>query len=192
MRRLPAILSCALLLDACATTRPAPPPAAAWEHRVAELQSSGAWRLDGRAAVAVGAQGWQATLSWRQHGDSAQVHLAGPFGAGALEIERTPAGISLNGAPPSDDVLAQLQERLGFELPLDHLRFWLQGAPDPGAPFDLKRNDQDRALQLTQDGWSVDYDRYMPVNGDLLPARLVLSREGARVRVVVDRWEWHP
>jgi hypothetical protein len=29
----------------------------------------------------------------------------------------------------------------------------------------------------------------MPVNGDLLPAHLVLSRAGVRVRIVVDRWE---
>jgi outer membrane lipoprotein LolB len=95
----------------------------------------------------------------------------------------------LNGAPPSDAVLAQLQERLGFELPIDHLRYWLLGVPDPGAAFELKRNDQDRALLLTQDDWTVDYDRYMPVQGDLLPAHLVLHRANVRVRIVVDRWE---
>jgi outer membrane lipoprotein LolB len=117
------------------------------------------------------------------------VHLSGPFGVGALVLKRTPEGLSLNGAPPSDAVLAQLQERLGFELPLDHLRFWLMGVPDPGAAFGLKRNDQDRASQLTQSDWSIEYDRYMPVDGDLLPARLVLTREVVRVRIVVDRWQ---
>jgi outer membrane lipoprotein LolB len=115
--------------------------------------------------------------------------LSGPFGVGSLVLKRTPEGLSLNGAPPSDAVLAQLQERLGFELPIDHLRFWLLGVPDPSAAFELKRNDQARAAQLTQDDWMIDYDRYMPVNGDVLPARLVLSRAGVRVRIVVDRWE---
>ena len=85
-------------------------------------------------------------------------------------------------------MLAQLQERIGFELPIDHLRFWLLGVPDPSAAFELTRNDQDRALQLTQDDWTVDYDRYMTVDGDLLPAHLVLTRAGVRVRVAVDRW----
>jgi outer membrane biogenesis lipoprotein LolB len=61
--------------------------------------------------------------------------------------------------------------------------------PDPSAAFDLKRNDQDRASQLTQSDWSIDYDRYMPVDGDLLPAHLVLSREGVRVRIAVDHWK---
>jgi outer membrane lipoprotein LolB len=190
MRGLALIVLCSALLAACMTNRRAPaPPAAGWDQRVVDLQASSSWQLDGRAAVAVGAQGWQATLNWQQRGESAEVHLSGPFGVGALVLKRTPEGFSLNGAPPSDAVLAQLQEKLGFELPLDHLRFWLLGVPDPGAAFDLKRNEQDRASQLTQADWSIDYDRYTPVEGDLLPAHLVLTREGVRVRIAVDRWQ---
>jgi outer membrane lipoprotein LolB len=154
-----------------------------------DLQALGSWQLDGRAAVAVGTQGWQATLNWRQRGADAEVHLSGPFGVGAMVLTRSPDGISVNGAPPSDAVLAQLQGRLGFVPPIDHLRFWLLGVPDPSGAFELKRNAQDRALQLTQDDWSIDYDRYMAVDGDVLPAHLVLSREGVRVRIAVDHWK---
>jgi outer membrane lipoprotein LolB len=192
MRRILLIVLCSAVLAACVTTRPAPAPVGAgsgWDQRVGDLQKLSAWQLDGRAAVAVGTQGWQATLNWRQQAGSSEVHLSGPFGVGALVLKRTPEGLSLNGQPPSGDVLAQLQDRLGFELPLDHLRFWLLGVPDPSAPFDLKRNDQDRAGQLTQADWNIDYDRYMPVDGDLLPAHLVLTREGVRVRIAVDRWQ---
>jgi len=185
------VLLCSLLLAACATTRRAPVgPAEPWEQRASDLQRRSAWQLDGRAAVAVAAQGWQATLNWRQRGDSEEVHLSGPFGVGALVLERTADGLSLNGAPPSDAVMSQLQEKLGFELPLEHLRFWLLGVPDPSASFEVKRNEQDRASQLRQADWSIDYDRYMPVAGDLLPAHLVLSREGVRVRIAVDHWQW--
>jgi outer membrane lipoprotein LolB len=188
MRRLFMLLTCCAALSACTTTRPALAPAP-WDQRLAELQHANAWQLDGRAAVAVGTQGWQASLNWRQNGVAAEVHLEGPLGVGALVLRETPQGLSLNGAPPGDTVIAQLQDRLGFELPLDDLRYWLLGVPDPGAAFDMTRNDQDRAQQLTQAGWTLNYDRYMPVNGDLLPARLVLSREGVRVRIAVDHWE---
>jgi outer membrane lipoprotein LolB len=188
MRRLIVFFTCCAALTACITTRPALAPAP-WVQRVSDLQHATTWQVDGRAAVAVGTQGWQASLDWRQRGAATEVHLAGPFGVGALVLKRTPEGLSLNDAPPSDAVLAQLQDRLGFELPLDNLRYWLLGVPDPGSPFDLARNDQDRARQLTQAGWTLDYDRYLPVNGDLLPAHLVLSREGVRVRIVVDHWQ---
>jgi outer membrane lipoprotein LolB len=191
MSRVLSISLCAALLAACATTRPVPSPSpTAWDQRAGDLQKATAWQLDGRAAVAVGSQGWQATLNWRQRGESTEVHLAGPLGVGAMVLKRSADGLSLNGAPPSDAVMAQLRDRLGFELPLDHLRFWLLGVPDPSAAFALTRNAQDRAAQLTQSDWSIEYDRYMPVSGDLLPAHVVLSREGVRVRIAVDHWTW--
>ena len=189
MRKLLLLLTCCAALSACVTPRPAIGPALPWDQRLIQLQHAGAWSLDGRAAVAVGTQGWQASLNWRQRGSDAVLHLSGPLGVGALVIEQTPAGLSLNGAPPSAAVLAQLQERLGFDLPLSTLRFWLLGVPDPRSPFDLARNDQDRVRQLTQDGWSVAYDRYLPVAGDSLPTRLVLSRDTVKVKIAVDHWE---
>ncbi len=188
MRRLLGFLACCAVLAGCASLHPALAPAP-WDQRLTALQHASAWQLGGRAAAALGTQGWQASLDWRQHGEVSEVHLAGPFGAGALMLEVTPAGLSLNGAPPSDAVTAQLQDRLGFELPLDNLRYWLLGIPDPQSSFELTRNAQDRALHLTQAGWTIQYDRYMPNSGDLLPARLVLSRADARVRIVVDHWE---
>lgn len=189
MCRLIGIIACCAVLAGCVTTRPALAPAP-WEQRLSELERAGSWQLDGRAAVSLGTQGWQASLDWRQRGESSELHLAGPFGTGAVVVKATPEGISLNGAPPSADVAAQLRDRLGFELPIDSLRFWLQGIPDPNSAFELTRNQQDRALQLTQAGWSIQYEGYMPNNGDLLPARLVLRRDDARVRIAVDRWEW--
>src|ERR1700692_909007 len=148
-------------LAACATVRPVAPaaPAVTWVKRVAELQHAAAWQLDGRAAVALGMQGWQATLNWRQSGMFAEVHLSGPFGIGALVLKQGPDGLSLNGAPPSEAVLAQLQDKLGFALPLDNLHYWLLGIPNPAAAYELSRNDQDRAKALSQDGWSIVYDR---------------------------------
>ena len=171
------------------STRPLQ-PAAAWELREIDLQHAGDWSADGRAAVAFGTQGWQATLNWRQTGMFAEVHLSGPFGIGALALRQGPDGLSLNGAPPSDAVLAQVQERVGFELPLDNLHYWLLGVPNPAAAFELSRNAQDRAQNLVQAGWSIAFDRYVPVGGDVLPARLVLTRNDVRVRIVIDRWTW--
>jgi outer membrane lipoprotein LolB len=187
LRRLIGAIACGAVLAGCATTRTATAPAP-WERRLAELQHASAWHLDGRAAVAVGKQGWQASLDWRQSGQASEVHLAGPFGVGALVINMTPAGVSLNGAPPSDTEVTQLQDRLGFDLPLDTLRYWLLGVPDPSSSFELTRNTQDRALHLAQAGWSIDYDRYLPSNGDVLPTRVVLTRADARVRIAVDHW----
>ncbi len=186
------IAGCCLLgLSACATRPPAPAPLSqsAWSMRAQALQHVSTWTMQGRAAVAAGAQGWQATLDWRQRGTSSELHLAGPLGIGAQVITSTPAGISVNGAAPGASAVAQLQERLGFALPIDDLRFWLLGVPNPGGAFELTRNDQDRALRLTQEDWSIDYDHYINAGGDVLPARIVLTRGDIRVRIIVDHWD---
>jgi outer membrane lipoprotein LolB len=190
MRSVWVLCVCCIVLSACTTVRPPRPGALLpWDRRSAELQHADAWQLAGRAAVAVGAQGWQASLNWQQRGDEAEVHLAGPLGVGALVLKETPAGLSLNGSPPGDAVQSQLQERLGFELPLNKLRYWLLGVPDPGSAFELTRNDRDRASQLIQAEWTMTYDKYTAVGGDWLPARLVLVRDAVRVRIAVDHWD---
>ena len=145
--------------------------------------------MQGRAAVAVGTHGWQASVDWRQRGPQTLLHLAGPLGVGASVLRLTPEGLSINGAPPSPDGVDQLQQRLGFDLPIANLRFWLLGVPDPGLPFDIVRNERDRAQRLSQAGWTIDFDHYMAHDGDWLPAMLVLIHPGVRVRIAVDRWD---
>lgn len=189
--RILCLTGCMLALAGCVTPRPLA-PAHDWPGRVSELQQSPRWQMTGRAAVAVGTQGWQATLDWRQHSGSAELHLAGPLGIGAQVITQSAAGISINGAAASEATLEQLQDRLGFQLPIDNLKYWLLGVPDPRLEFDLTRNDQDRAQHLTQAGWTVDYDRYAPVGGDVLPGRVVLNRDEVRVRIVIDHWTLSP
>jgi outer membrane lipoprotein LolB len=156
------------------------------------LRQAQTWDLAGRVAVAVGTQGWQASLDWRQRGADSEVHLAGPLGVGASVLRLTPAGLSVDGAPSDASALAKLQERLGFALPLAQLRYWVLGVPDPGPPFTLERNPEDRALHLAQADWSIDYDRYAQVDGDWLPARLALTRDDVRVRLVVEHWRLVP
>lgn len=187
MRRLGWMLLSVSLLAACVTTR-APFAPLPWEQRVAILQQATQWQLDGRTAAVIGTQGWQADLTWSQQQGLSEVHLAGPLGVGAQVLLLTPAGLLVNGVPAGDEVLAQLQERVGFQLPLTQLRYWLLGVPDPGAPFTLVRNAQDRAQRLEQAGWTIDYDLYGQTDGDWLPRRLVLTHESVRVRIVIDHW----
>lgn len=194
MRPANAVRCCATLvllgiLAACASHRVAPPrPTTPYAQRMIDLQNIQRWQLDGRVAVKVDTQGWTATLAWKEDGPSAEARLAGPFGIGSLVIAESPDGLSLNGEPPSDAVAQQLREKLGFDLPLSALRYWLLGVPDPNTQFELVRNDQDRAAHLTQYDWNVDFDKYVTAGDDLLPGHVELNRGRIRVRIVIDSW----
>ena len=182
-------LAAMAVLASCATAPFTMRGAPTWAQRLPALQQDGDWDMQGRAAVAVGKRGWQASVDWRQEGNNTTLRLAGPLGVGASLLRLNPDGLSVNGAPPRRDVVDQLQQRIGFDLPLTNLRYWLLGVPDPGAPYSVTLNESDRARQLTQAGWTIDFQRSMRFRGDWLPAALVLTRAGVRVRMAIDRWD---
>lgn len=187
--RVASCLAAMALLASCATAPFATRGALTWAQRLPALQQNGDWDMQGRAAVAVGKRGWQASVDWRQKGGNTTLRLAGPLGVGASLLRLNSDGLSVNGAPPRSDVVDQLQQRIGFDLPLANLRYWLLGVPDPGTAYGITLNGRDRARQLTQAGWTIDFLRYMHFRGDWLPAALVLTHEGVRVRMAIDSWD---
>lgn len=150
------------------------------------------WSASGRIAVAAGNEGGSGSFDWRQDGATARLDLRGPLGAGAVRLVVTPETLSLTDG--SGRVLdaglarADLQARLGADLPWGHLRYWLLGLPAPGV--EARVSDQDAApwRVIEQAGWRLAYDSFDMVDGMNLPRRLTAEREAVRVRVVVDAW----
>lgn len=186
------LMALSAILCACVSVPTVVPPKKAWPERMQELQAAQRWDLQGRAAGAVGTQGWQASLDWRQSAQFADVRLAGPLGAGAVAFRLSPQGMELNGAAVNTNPHVYLQERLGFTPPFDNLRYWLLGVPNPNQPFQFTANALDRAAQIRQGGWVIDYGDYAGNGADLLPKRFTLHRDQVRVRVAVDHWNLGP
>lgn len=186
-------IALALALAGCQTAPVAPAPAIAWSVRRPVLQTLGRFGLDGRVAVAVGDQGFNAGLRWAQSGPVTRLALTGPLGAGGVEV--TADGGSLSVITSSGKRLgnaaarAELEGKLGFEPPLTSLRYWVLGVPDPGAPASVQLDPQQRLASLSQGGWQIDYSAYMPVGAEWLPRLMTLRRAGVRVRMVVDGWQ---
>jgi outer membrane lipoprotein LolB len=102
----------------------------------------------------------------------------------ALEIA-TSRGEKLDG----EMARAELERRLGFALPLAELRWWLLGLPAPGESS-LDRNAVSGELRgFTQSGWRVTINTRAAGLGFSLPQRLTAEREGARLKLLVERWQ---
>jgi outer membrane lipoprotein LolB len=188
-----AALALLALLAGCRTTPVTPPPAAAWQLRRMQLQERGHFQFTGRVAVAAGDQGFNAQLRWLQDGARSQVGLAGPLGAGGVEVTSdgsTLEVVAANGARmQSDAARAELTTRLGFDPPIASLRYWLLGVPDPAAPATETVDEaQQRLSSLEQDGWHIDYSGYVAVGGEWRPSRLTLQRADVRVRLLIEDW----
>ena len=191
-----ALCVAAVLAAGCAS---APPRAAVApgeaEARRATLQARESWRLSGRVAVAAAGEGATAAVDWSQAAGVSDLELRGPFGAGALRVSMSGGDVSLeDGESRLDGEAARryLEEQLGAPLPVAQLRYWVLGVPAPGAPFEETAGAGGLPERLLQQGWSVSFDRYRPVDGQQLPSRITAEAAGTRVKLAVSRWELAP
>jgi outer membrane lipoprotein LolB len=181
-----------MLLAGCKTEPVRPTTTQPWDVRRSELQTRDRFELKGRVAVATGAEGFNASLRWQQTGGRSNLSLSGPLGAGSVQV--TSDGSTLNVVTAhgdhldSDAARAELANRLGFDVPLASLRYWVLGVPDPAQPAMESLDSEQRLASLQQEGWQIEYGGYTTVRGEWLPARMTLQREGVRVRLIVDGW----
>ena len=200
--RLTGPLLAAALLAACTTTPVRPPlPAvdaaaaqALQQERQARLAAIGRWSLQGRLALTVGDRGGSGRLDWDQDGDAFRVSLGAPVTRQSWLLAGEPGRATLEGLEggtrTGPDPEALLREATGWPIPVTSMAAWVRGLPGPEGG-ELVFGSDGRLQRLVADGWTVEYQEWLPATGPWpeMPRRLQASREGARVRLVLDRWE---
>jgi len=186
----------AVMLASCRTVpvheNHGPVQSQSWETRRSQLQARDRFTLKGRVAVATGSDGFNARLRWTQEGKQTHMSLDGPLGAGGVQVTSDGSAVSIvtsrGDRLDNDAARAELTNRLGFDPPIDDLRYWVLGVPEPGHPAQESLDSQQRLATLEQDGWQIQYTDYMSVGGEWLPSKLTVQRQGVRLRLVVDGW----
>ena len=180
-------LVAALALSGCAAPPRlpeggAPPDPATLQH----------WSATGRMAVKAGHDGGSGAFIWSQAGATSRLDLRGPLGAGALRLTVEPGTLSLaDGAGrvlDAEAARAELQARLGADLPWDHLRYWMLGLAAPGEGASSSDASTSPLRVIEQSGWRLAYESFGAVQGINLPTRFSAERGAVRVRVIVDAW----
>jgi outer membrane lipoprotein LolB len=194
-----ALLAAALWLAACQTVpKPIAPMVAPekvvadWPARRAQLQMRAQFTAQGRIGVVAGSDGFNGHLRWIQDGTRSTVSLDGPLGVGGVRIVNdadvltvtNPSGEALDSQAAHD----ALVRRLGFEPPLDSLRYWIQGVPDPASLSTESLSAQGYLGTLAQSGWTVTFNDYMQTPDGALPQKLTAARDQVRVKLVIETW----
>jgi outer membrane lipoprotein LolB len=191
-----AALAVLLLSAGCRTLPPAvvvgPGADAPWPEQRAALEKLDRYGLNGRVAVAAQGQGFSASLRYQQEPRRSNLALDGPLGIGGLRVEiegedisiSTSRGEKLDGQAARDE----LERRLGFQLPLSELRWWLLGIPAPGEASVNQDGGTGEIHGFTQKGWLVSINSRAAGLGFALPQRLTAEREGARLKLLVEQW----
>jgi outer membrane lipoprotein LolB len=189
------------LLSGCRTIPPQPLPGpgadAPWAEQRAGLERLDRFGLSGRVAVAANGQGFSASLRYEQQPERSDLALDGPMGLGGVRVAvagddvriETSSGKQLDGMAAREE----LEQRLGFALPLAELRWWLLGIPAPGDALLEEDAGSGEIRGFTQNGWRVSIQSRAPGLGFALPQRLTAEiaradAEGARMKLLVERW----
>ena len=191
--RIAATTALALLVAGCAAPRSALlPEIDSWESRTAVLGELKDWEFSGRIAVKTDADGFNGKLRWTQNDDDYSASVSGPIGIGTVRIEgdaRSAVMTEKDGTRTRlEDAELEFSQRYGWSIPIDSLRFWALGIPDPTTLAETTVGDDGLLQSLTQGGWAVSVSRYRDGGGQLMPARLTAENADTRVRLIIDHW----
>jgi outer membrane lipoprotein LolB len=133
-------------------------------------------------------------FDWRETGSTVTLQLLNPLGQTLAIVTSSPAQATLelpNRQPlTADNVSTLMQQALGFALPVEGLRYWLQPSVAPTSHARTTNDPQEpsRLAQIEQDGWTIDYMAYAdaPATG---VKRLNLKRDDPplEIKLVLDQ-----
>ncbi|MGQ7939717.1 lipoprotein insertase outer membrane protein LolB [Paraburkholderia sp. D1E] len=190
------VAAAVVALAGCASVKPQGPSTS---NAATSVTAQTTRAYQGRFAIQYNDQNGQqrnayGNFTWQETGDTVTLQLRNPLGQTLAVVTSSPASATLelpNRQPlTADNVSTLMQNALGFSLPVEGLRYWLQPSP---APTSRARTEKDpeqpsRLKQITQDGWTIDYLAYAdaPATG-VKRLNLIRSEPPLDIKLVLDQ-----
>jgi len=141
-------------------------------------------------------QSLQGKFRWQQQGERTNITLYSPLGQTLAAIEITP-GLAVMAQSDGEkrqapNVTALTQEVLGWPMPVDGLRYWLQGfVQNTNGKLDMASPESTHSFQ--SDGWRVRYVSWQHNARIQYPKRFDMERTTVEagnivLRLVIDEW----
>ena len=134
-------------------------------------------------------------FSWQQNQDDYVIDVWGAFGQGRTQLRGTGKkmqvmrGQKVIVAGPPELVM---QQQLGWSMPVEAMRYWILGQPQPNIRFaDYAIDEAQSSVRFRQSSWAVSV---VLVNGantarqDPQPKQVELIRDDVAVRVKVSKY----
>jgi outer membrane lipoprotein LolB len=177
-----AALAAAAMLSACALLQPERP-----------AERARAFDLVGRVAVNHEGRAFFGGVRWEHTAERDEIWLLTPVGQALAHIVGDAQGATYTGADRSRhtarDIGSLTRRALGWELPIEHMAWWVQGAIAPAAVIQhVERDEHGRLVTLGQEGWRIAYTYPAPAEHGGRPRRLDIADGAQEIRFIVDSW----
>ncbi len=167
-------------------------PEMEWLLRQAQLKQISDWKINARLAVSNKAEVWHLSVVWKQQAQHYKIHLSGPFGAGAVQLDGDQTGVRIQTADQThyaQDASQLLFETTGVQIPIQSLFYWIRGLANPKSVISNQKLDAyGRLSHLTQNEWNIRFKRYKKINTIYLPSKVFIKQNTLDIRFVIEDW----
>jgi outer membrane lipoprotein LolB len=174
-----------LVLSGCSSITLEHEPAYS-KHARELLYNLDIWLFNGRLAITGQNDSWSANVNWRHAVDKEEIKLSGPLGQGATIIKLSNDFVSVDRGDGKVQTSEQSEEfvnqQLGVFVPINSLRYWVIGLPEPSQSF-VETSDG-----FTQADWLVRYAQMQAVNGQSMPRKMTVSNSRVKLKLIIDQW----
>ncbi len=150
--------------------------------------SLNAWNFVGRLALKSKKDSWQASIAWKHSGDEENIKLSGPLGQGATAIRLLNNQVFIDRGDGkvifSDHPEQFINQQIGMFVPVNSLRYWVVGVPEPNASFISTMNG------FKQAEWVVEYEQMQWVNTYKVPRKIIVTNTELKLKLVIDQWDF--
>lgn len=167
-----------------------------WQQHQDRLLALTDWNIQGRVGLYTPDEAWPGDIHWKQTGHDYDMRIIAPLGAGSLHIYSVEGGVMLeHSSEPmaqfSPDPEAYIEQKFGWQLPVNSLRYWMTGVPSPQGEIKgaMDLDDKGRLNSLQQSGWHIQFSKYKNVSGYDLPAKVMLEHKELSVKIVIRKWQ---
>ena len=189
------VLLCVVALSAisgCATSPKLSLPSGDGQAAQSRLYDLPYWKAEGRLGVKASEGAWNANLFWEHEKAQDRVRISGPFNQGGVSIILQDDLIYINEGNGvtelAHDPRASLKRRLGFEVPVESLRYWMLGLPAPDDAAILAAAGGSASRGFVQQGWTMSFERFEPFAGGEVPKKISLTGNRVKLKLIIDSW----
>lgn len=178
--------SCLVFLLAACATLPIAPEASYSRTARLHLYHLEHWSFEGRLALTGKNDSWSANIIWEHTPDEEKIKLSGPLGQGTVIINLTGGFVTVNHGDGKIQSSMQPEEfinqQLGMFVPVQSMRYWVVGLPEPSLSF------KETQGGFIQAGWFNEYKQMQLANNEIMPRKITVTNDQVKLKLVIDNW----
>ena len=90
----------------------------------------------------------------------------------------------------SDTPESLIREKLGWDVHIAGLKYWVRGVPEPNVKYSqLLLDKKGRLKDMKQSGFFISILRYTDKENISLPEKLFIRSNNIQLRLVIQNWE---